>query len=393
MSKICFIMNNIFTLGGVQRVASVLASELSKEHEISILCISKEHEINHALYNLDAKVNVEFNSTLDKTNILSKSLRKIIKDINKKTGILNKEKYYEKLCNIYFPGKVKRNFTKYLNDKQYDIVIGVEGLFSILLGSIKENLNSKVLGWQHNSYDAYLKNPNRYYWNLDILFDKYITQLDKYIVLTDNDKITFKKQKNIESTVIYNPRSFSSNEKSDVSKKQFLAAGRFNYQKGFDLLIESFYEFSKKNNDWNLVIVGEGEEKSKILEKINKYNLDNRISVENFTDNIKKYFLESSVLLLPSRWEGMPMIVLESLEMGVPIISYDITAVESLVTNGKEGLIIDKFHTKLFAEAMWKVSESYDMRCELSKNAIRKSKKFEIGNIIGQWSKLFLTLK
>ena len=67
---------------------------------------------------------------------------------------------------------------------------------------------------------------------------------------------------------------------------------------------------------------------------INIYKLEVRFIVKSFTNNIKDYFLNSSVLLLPSRWEGMPMIVLESLEMGVPIISYDITAVKPLITNG-----------------------------------------------------------
>ena len=198
----------------------------------------------------------------------------------------------------------------------------------------------------------------------------------------------FKKEKNIECQVIYNPRSFNSKEKSKVNKKQFLAAGRLNHQKGFDLLIESFNTFSKTNDDWKLVIVGEGKEKIKLLESINKYKLRDRIIVESFTNNIKEYFLNSSVLLLPSRWEGMPMIVLESLEMGVPIISYDITAVEPLITNGKEGIIVKSFDKDEFSIAMENMVSSPNLIEDMSKECVIKSREFDVENIRDKWIEL-----
>ena len=68
-----------------------------------------------------------------------------------------------------------------------------------------------------------------------------------------------------------------------------------------------------------------------------------------FTSDIQHYFLKSSVLLLSSRWEGMPMIALESLEMGVPIVAYEITAMREIVDNYREGIIVEKFDTSKFA--------------------------------------------
>lgn len=383
--KICFVTDTVFNLGGIQRVLSVLSSELAEYHDICILCTDDKYKINRNLYNLNEKVNIKFEEDLVNKNFILKIYLKLLKILNIKTGIFNREKFVNKLAKVYYPLKIQNNLIKYLNSNKYDIVIGVAGYYSLLLGIISDQLAAKIIGWQHNSYEAYLKNKGRYHWNQDVLFEKYISRLDKYLVLTEHDKNMFFYENKIESSVMYNPRSFSSNEKCDVRKKQFLAAGRFNYQKGFDLLINSFYEFSKMDSDWNLVIVGEGEEKNKILKLIEKYNLKNRISIENFTDNIKEYFLNSSVLLLPSRWEGMPMIVLESLEMGVPIISYDIGAIEGLVDNGQEGLIVKQFDTLDFAKAMGKISSSYELRYEFSKKAIKKSEKFNVKNIIEQW--------
>lgn len=386
--KICFITNNIFTLGGVQRVVSVLANELNKEHTVEILCLSDHGDINRDLYDLDASIKVDIKPELVKTNILSKSYRKLLKDLNKNIGIFNNEKMCKKLVEIYFPIEIQKKILTYLNNQKYDAIIGVEGLFSILLGLIKEKLDAKTIGWQHNSYDAYLKNKGKYYWNMDILFEKYISNLNKYIVLTEYDKEMFKKEKQIECKVIHNPKSFISKEKSDLTKKQFLAAGRFNYQKGFDLLIESFNLFAQTNSEWNLVIVGEGENEKFLKNKIKEYGLNDRILIKGFTDNIKSYFLNSSVLLLSSRWEGMPMIVLESLEMGVPIVSYDITASKQLIDNKKNGVLVDKFDVKMFANAMLELSSSYELRKKMSLECIKQSRKYSIDKIVEVWNKV-----
>lgn len=387
--KICFITNNIFKLGGVERVLSVLASELCKEHEITILCTQGKNPIDRSIYNLDERVNVEINTNLMERPFILKAANKIGKEINKFTGILNKEKHLNKISKLYFPHKTRENFINYINSNKFDIVIGVQGRFSLLLGIIKDKVNSKVMGWQHNSYEAYLKNPNRYHWNQDVMFNKYISNLDEYIVLTDYDKNMFKSERDIDCTVIHNPKSFVSDIKSPLTSKKFLAAGRFNVQKGFDLLIESYKLFCEKNKEWNLVIVGEGEEKSKIEKLIKKYNLENRVEIHGFTNKINEYFLESSVLLLPSRWEGMPMIVLESLEMGVPIVSYDITAATQIITDNREGIIVPKYNVEEFAKAMEKISESDILRNKMARNCILKSLEFDIQNIAKKWNEVF----
>lgn len=386
--KVCFITNDIFTLGGVQRVLSVLADKLTENHNVTVLC-SSNTEVNRDMYNISNNLKVDIKPEIFKSNIFSKSIRKVIKEVNKKTGMLNNKKCAKCLLDIYYPLSVRKRIIKYINENKYDFVVGVEGIYSILLGSIYKEIDAKVIGWQHNSYDAYLNNKERYFWNLDILFEEYITKLDKYVVLNKYDKNKFKEEKAIECQVIANPRSFKSKNKSLLKEKQFLAAGRFTYQKGFDLLIESFNKFSKLNSEWNLVIVGEGEEKENIKELIKKNNLQNRVTIKSFSDNIKKYFIESSVLLLPSRWEGMPMIVLESLEMGVPIISFDITAIQEMIYNKQEGLIVEKYNVDKFSEAMLKLSQSYDLRKEMGTKCLKKSNEYDIDFIVEKWETMF----
>ncbi|VYU05317.1 glycosyltransferase [Clostridium butyricum] len=389
--KIGFLIEDAFSVGGVQRVTSVLANGLSEQNEVSLICTRcKINEINRKIYNLREDIDIQIVDRLKNENLLIRCVRKILKEINKKTGIFNNVKSLNILTEIYFPKKFRKSIVEFININKYDVVIGVEGLQSILLGCIAENLNSKVLGWQHNSYEAYLKNKGKYYWNLDVFFNEYINKLNDYVVLTKHDQEQFLLEKNMNSTVIFNPRSFTSNEKSSLNKKTFLAAGRFTYQKGFDLLIESFNEFVKNNSDWNLVIVGEGEERHKIENLISSYNLEDRVTIDDFTENIKEYFMESSILLLASRWEGMPMIVLESLEMGVPVISYDISAINGLVYDNVNGVIVDKFDTKKFAQCMNEICTSKEKIKFYSQNCLEISNDFKLEKILEDWNDILL---
>lgn len=386
--KICFLTYSIFDLGGIQRVVSVIASELAKTNDVEIICTCDNYPINYDLYNLNENIKITMDSSFLAEGKIKSLYLRILKKINRETGIWNNKFCVNFLSRIYYPRNLQKRFIGYINENNYDVVISVAGENSLLLGIVAEKIKCKKIGWEHNSYDAYLKNPKRYFWKQDAVFNKYIPKLDEHLVLTDYDRKMYLKNNKIDSIVMPNPRSFSSNIKSDVIKKQFLAAGRFTYQKGFDLLIKAFYEFSKLEEQWNLVIVGEGEEKQNIINLIQKYNLEDRITIENFTDNIQKYFLESSTLLLSSRWEGMPMIVLESLEMGVPVISFNITAVESLIEDNEEGFIVSNYNIEEFSKAMYKISKSYDVRKKFSKNAMLKSEVYNVNNIVEKWNKL-----
>ena len=84
------------------------------------------------------------------------------------------------------------------------------------------------------------------------------------------------------------------------------------------------------------------------------------------------------------------MIVLESLEMGCPIVAFDIDAMRPLVTNGMEGLIVkEKQDANAYAQAMLKITESEDLRKQMHQASIKKANHFSIDKIMNEWEKLF----
>lgn len=389
--KICFVTNNIYSIGGVQRVLCTIANELSKYHEIHIFC-TIDRGVRKNIYPIDEKIKVIVDRNFYNKSLYNKILCKVGRIINDNTGIFNRNKCYSILKKIYCPEVILERLKNYINNNDYDVVIGVEGLNSMLIGAISDKISAKTIGWQHNCYNAYFNMKNKYYWNQNIIFNYCISKLDKYIVLSEDDKEKYMINDNIQCEVIYNPKSFESVEKSRLSNKVFLAAGRFTEQKGFDLLIDSFHLFSMHDSEWKLVIVGSGEDEKLIKKKIASYGLEGKIRIDKYTDDIKKYFLEASILLLPSRWEGLPMILLESLEMGVPVISYNISSVSQIIKNRKEGILVEPFNINKFAEAMYELSYDKDLRVAMAKEGEERIRDFNLEVIVKKWNETIMNL-
>lgn len=391
--KIAFVMPTPFDLGGEQRVTSIISNILIEQgNDVTIICTNSKVDKDYNIYNLNKKVTIIYTKG---KNIKEKCISLIFKalsQVNKKTNLLKKN---TKLLEKIYLNRDKyliKDLSKLINKNKYDYVIGVGGKYSLLLTFLKNEIESKIIGWQHSCYDAYFNTKGRYYWHEDRVFKERISMLDKYIVLTESDKNKIDKNFSIESIVINNPKSFISDEVSRLNSKNFLAAGRFVYVKGYDLLIEAFSAFAKKNKDWTLTIVGEGEEKSKILELIKKYELQDRVKIEGFTNDIKKYMLNASAYLLSSRWEGMPMTILEAYEMGLPIISFNIDAIKELTKDIETGVIVEKYDTAKFAEAMLRMAENESYRKELGKNAKIKSNDFSYERIGEKWKTMLDSL-
>lgn len=390
--KICFLTVNPFKFGGQERIVTVIANELVKKgHEVSIIYTHNKNQKDTTVYNLSKKIKIFFCEG-NKKNYFNKIISKIIRFINENTNILlNNEKLLKK---AYFTKDCKFNneLVSIINENQFDIVIGVAGYYSALLGVLKEKINSKTYGWQHSCYEAYFKTRKKYYWHLDTIFKKYLKKLDGYIVLTNSDKNKVDESFNINSFVLNNPLSFTTDKKTNLSKKTFLSLGRLEEAKGYDLLLESFKIFAKKNKDWNLKIVGDGTKKEFIREKIKEYGLEERIILYPFTKEVDSFMADSSIFLFPSKWEGFGLVATEAFECGLPVIAYKLDPLCEIIDDKVNGILIDKFDHHKYADAMIKLSYDKETIKKMSKEALKKSKIYNIENIIKLWEK-YLEIK
>lgn len=386
--KICFFLYDLFDIGGIQRVVSVLASELVKTHEVYIQCYNDPSEEDRSIYNLSEKVHVIFLKRYKRHS----TLRKVLRKWNKKSGILGSSAMKE-LCeySCLLPEE-RKMYRDIIEDKEIDIAIACGGFESYLLASIADEVECKTIGWQHSSYKAYYETKGMGCWATDHVAIKYLPKLDRVIVLNEYDAECFFEKQHLQCTTIYNPKSFKTQLQAQLSSKRFISAGRLIPVKAFSLLIESFRIFAQKNKDWTLTIYGEGMEREMLEAKIKKYGLEQRVFLPGFSASMKENLLQSSCYLLSSLWEGMPMVVLESLECGVPVIAYDLSAMAPLVDDAVEGFVVEQFDTKKFAQAMLDISADDELRRKMGRAAKKKAEKFEVEYIAEQWNRMFFEL-
>jgi glycosyltransferase involved in cell wall biosynthesis len=218
--------------------------------------------------------------------------------------------------------------------------------------------------------------------------DKIVGKYDRFVVLTNQDKESWKSHENI--SVIYNSVTNSDNEiVSSLMNKKILAIGRLTFQKNIELLVELWGEISKKYPDWKLIIVGTGDSQE-LCAKITKMNLGTVIELVPSTASIVDYYKESSMYLMTSRYEGLPMVLLEAQNYGLPIVSFDCKCgPREIINHGEDGYLIENGNTNDFIAKVSLLIENEILRKEFGKNAKINSKRFSEKKIMKQWVTLF----
>ena len=388
MKRICFVVDSIFSIGGVQRVTAVIAKELAKDNDVSIVTFDKPEKLNKSLYNLhEANIDYRFVSYPQ----ISPIKRYICKAYS---GLYLKLQPQSKwISDLYayssYPSELRDALFAKLQKGKYDVIIGVHAPLAARLATLKKQLpNVKLIGWIHNSFEAIFGEKSHYH-----IGQKrkrhYIYQfrkLDDVVVLCNHDANTYYKfDSKFKPTVIYNPLTLVPAEVSSGTSKRFLAVGRFSYQhKGFDLLIKAFNIFAKKNHEWNLDIVGEGPEEKNFRNLINLFDLENRITIHPFSNNVQSYYSNAQIYVLSSRWEGFGLVLVEAMAHGLPVISSDLPT--SLEIMGDFGLYFKNGDIEELAQRLEDATK-IDWQAK-SEEALTIAQRFDIKNIIKQWKQL-----
>src|SRR5574344_1155266 len=387
--KICFFCNSIFSFGGVQRVMAVIAKEMAKSNNVCILSLDDLSLAKNDLYELSKNhIKVEFfqfEPTSKLTELTHKPYSWLYKKYQLNGGLAS--------C-LYarssFPKAQRAKLIDTLNEIDADIIIGVHAFLSIKLATVRRQLRAKkVIGWMHNSYTAFFEKEPAYLEGLKWHFKYQMQNLDNVVVLTKTDAALFKEELGLETSVIYNPLTLVPGNRCDVTAKKFLAVGRMSPQhKGFDMLINAFALFAKDNKEWTLDIVGDGPEHEMLQDLIIGHHLEDRITIHPFTQDIQSYYSAASVFVLSSRWEGFPLVIMEALAHGLPIIASDIPVCKEFLVEKDFCHFFESGSSESLNRALSDFANSNELEI-LSDKAINFSKSHNtIDSIIIQWKQI-----
>lgn len=383
MKRICFLTDSIFSFGGVQRVTAVIAKELAKDCDVTIVTLDREEAKDTTFYDLSrSDIHYRFFAypptpawKLWACKAYSYLYRKVLPQIR-----LTSDWY----AHSSFPSEKRRALANELAGGHYDAIVGVHAPLAVRLATCRKALGgTRLIGWVHNSYEALFGKQSLYIGpELRKHYEWQLEKLDKTVVLCHDDA---RKYPFDNLQIIYNPLTLTPGQPSAGTSKKFLAVGRFSrLHKGFDLLIEAFRIFANEDKDWTLDLVGEGVEEPMYRRLIGRYGLEDRVTIHPFTNHIQDYYSQAQVYVLSSRWEGFGLVLVEAMAHGLPVVSSNLPTSEEIM--GDFGLYYINGDVNGLARRMLEATR-IDWPSK-SKEAMAIARRFDLGSIIRQWRQL-----
>ena len=222
-----------------------------------------------------------------------------------------------------------------------------------------------------------------------------LKRLDQLVVLTDKSKASWPELSNV--SVIPDPVTIevkSDEVKDENCSKRVVTIGRYAYQKGYDLLLQTWAEVEKHYPDWTLDIYGQGDQTS-YRQLMGDLGIDvNRCHLNGPVVDVIKAYQDSSVFVLSSRFEGFGMVLVEAMACGLPVVSYDCPAgPDEIITDGQDGLLVPAGDVHALAEKIMVMMADENLRKRLGEQARQSARRYEMASIANQWTTLFEKVK
>lgn len=373
--KIVYVTPALYMAGGVERVLTLKANYFAEQFGYDITIVLTEGKDKPYFYPLSPKVKV-INLDLNFEELWTCSfLKKIL---------------------VYLPKqrRFKKLLTKELMRIRPDITISLLRRDINFITSIKDG--SKKIGELHINRDNYrnfkteesniFKNLFAKIWSYSLL--QHLKRLDKLVVLTEKDRESWVELDNV--IAIPDPLSFTPKTTSDQSHKRVLAIARYSHEKGIDLLLEAWSKVEKDCEEWRLDVYGDG--KTEPYERLMvTLGIDqSRCALHGRTNDVEKEYVNSSIFVLSSRFEGFGMVIIEAMACGLPVVAFDCPwGPRSIIKDGIDGFLVENGNTTSLANKLFVLMENNSLRMLMARTSLNTANGYNIDTIANYWNNLF----
>lgn len=369
MKKIAFIREDFCITCGLERVCTNLANELSNTYDVFIINFYK----NKVAYKLNKMIKIVY---------LHKNRMRFRYSLFVDTFLLR----------------------KYLLENKINVIFIMGSTAAIQTNLALIGTNVKVVFCQHNAIESDLLNAKslkgKIYRACINKLLQYLT--DKIVVLTEKDlykyflkKLKIKHKKLINIYNFVDDKLVNKTKKYNQYSQKIITVGRIDFAKGYEYLIVVAKLVFAKYPNWQWHIYGDSqtEYKDKIIDLIKQNNLQNHIILMGNHSDIYDLYQDYSFYVMTSRYEGLPMVLLEAKAKKLPIVSFDINSGPSdIIRDGIDGFLINPFDCQKMADKICELIENPELRQKFSDNAHGNIDKFSKEKIIKQWCDLIDSL-
>ena len=375
--KICFVLDQ-FLYGGIERVAINYLNGIDKaKFDIDVIILSNVEEM---INQIPKECNVIKIDIPRNHNPLSRASIMVKRDAG---AILYYGTYILKRCFIYPIDKIKTNK---LREKKYDVAIAFSGHLNdsyVVLEHIKA---AKKIVWAHGLIYQYLL--------ISPAFEKMYKKFDKIVSINhidQNDIFYCKPYLKYDIVNIYNP-TYRTKKASDEDLgkkygKYILSVARLEEPKDFITLIEAYNKLSNDiKKEYNLVIVGEGPDREKIKNRIEKLNLNKKVFMVGAQSDVDTYYQHADLFVLSTKSEGLGMVIIEAMGNGCPVISTDAPyGPREILGSNDYGILCPVGDSEKMSVAIEELLNDKQKRNKFIEKGLVRYKDFEIDTIMKQF--------
>ena len=374
--KIVYCTPALYLAGGVERVLTLKANYFAEHFGYDITIILTDGKGKPFAYPLSDKIKV-VHLDINFEELWTCSFLKKIFVYLKKQRIF-KRRLTEELM------RIRPDITVSLLRREINFINGIKD-GSKKIGELHVN-RANYRNFEANDTNV-IKRIFERFWMKNLV--SHLKRLDRFVVLTHEDGASWSELPKVE--VIPDPLSFSPQVQSSLSSKRIIAAGRYVYQKGFDLLLHAWASVEKRCPDWELVIFGAGDRTP--YERLSSELLLQRCSLNGPTADIEKEYLNSSLFAFSSRFEGFGMVLIEAMACGLPVVSFACPCgPKDIITDGIDGILVENGKVSQLAEKIIYMIEHPEERTRMGTNAVIKSARYKIDRLAKDWQQLFESL-
>jgi len=376
--KIAYCLPSLYISGGMERVLTLKANYFADVLNYEVYIILTDGKDKKPYFELSPKIHiVHLDVNYDELN--GKTL------FHRLPKYLIKQKVYKnrlKKCLM----SIKPDITVSMLRREINFINSIHD-GSKKIGEIHVN-KSNFRDFNEEKNTNLLKKLLAKLWMYQLIRE--LKKLDKFVTLSHEDREKWTEINN--TTVIHNPLSFFPDRTSDCSSHQVIGVGRYILQKGFDMLIDAWKIVSEKHPDWILKIYGDGDQKD-YLDQIERLGLEKTCILNSAVPTISDKYIESSIFVLSSRFEGFGMVITEAMACGLPAISFACPCgPKDIINHGKDGFLVQPGNIQELANRIIYTIENQEERVKMGIEARKNSERFRIEKIADQWKALFESL-
>lgn len=365
MKKVVILVDQLYRHGGIEKLVVLKANYWVSKFNYNVSIVCTENLGNKPVYQLNAKVRL----------------------VDLKINYQRSKSYFSRI-NLFKLFLNTLKIQKLLLVEKPDVVIVASHIpLTYILPLLKKNKTKLIKEFHFTRY---------FNQSLNSLKDKFFQYIEsKYnaiVVLSEEEKSMYT-SKNI--MVIPNFIHEAKTPITPINQRPNIACAvmRFAPVKRLELMVQLWSQFSKKNQDWVLKIYGDYNNPygKTILKLIHDLKLTQQIVLEGEINNVSKELSNSKLLLITSQQECFPMVILESMAVGVPTMAFNCpTGPRNIIANEKNGILIPNDAVNMFAHKLYEYSVDVDRQNYLSKNALTESDSYKIDRIMQQWNNKIL---